>query len=154
MKLLGALIVTLFLMNSAFGVDENFEENKDFFKDVAGELRCPTCTGLSVLESDAGFSVQIKDQVKEQIGSGKSKEDILEFFVERYGPWILREPPKKGFNIIAWLVPVLLLVMGPVAVWAVVWRRRVNITTFGVRSNEDIIEEMQSALAKLKGGAK
>ena len=40
------------------------------FRDVAGELRCPTCTGLSVLDSDAKFSVQIKDEVREQLEKG------------------------------------------------------------------------------------
>ena len=57
----------------AYSADEGFRDNKDFFKDVAGELRCPTCKGLSVLDSDASFSVQIKDQVDEQIKEGKSK---------------------------------------------------------------------------------
>ncbi len=154
MKFIVVYILLLGVAGSATAVNDDFEENKQFFKDVAGELRCPTCTGLSVLESDAGFSIQIKDQVKEQIEAGKSKDDILEFFVERYGPWILREPPKQGFNAIAWIVPILLLVVGPIAVWAFVWRRRVQITTFGVRSNEEIIEEMQFALGRLKGGKK
>src|SRR5689334_3500058 len=88
-------------------------DNDPYFRDVAKELRCPTCTGLSVLESDASFSVQIKDQVKEQIGLGKNKEQIVSYFVDRYGPWILREPPKQGFNLLAWLVPSLLLCLGP-----------------------------------------
>ena len=85
-------ILMLLLLTSSLGysADEGFRDNKEFFKDVAGELRCPTCTGLSVLDSDASFSVQIKDQVDEQIKEGKSKDEILSFFVERYGPWILK----------------------------------------------------------------
>src|SRR5262245_42868447 len=75
------------------------------FKEVAKDLRCPTCTGLSVLESDAEFSIQIKERVAEQVKAGKSREEIVQYFVDRYGPWIMREPPKQGFNLTAWLLP-------------------------------------------------
>lgn len=128
--------------------------NDSSFRDVAKELRCPTCTGLSILESDASFSVQIKDQVREQMELGKSKGQILNFFVERYGPWILREPPKEGFNILAWLIPILLLCLGPILIWLLVWKRRVQANSHGVRSNEKIIAEMQEQLQflKQKGG--
>ncbi len=120
------------------------------FRDVAKELRCPTCTGLSVLESEASFSVQIKDQVREQMQLGKNKEQILNFFTDRYGPWILREPPAKGFSLLAWLVPIALLCLGPLVIWFTVWKRRVHISTHGVRGNEPIIAEMQERLQQLK----
>lgn len=123
-----------------------------YFRDVAKELRCPTCTGLSVLESDASFSVQIKDQVKEQINLGKDKDAIVKYFVDRYGPWILREPPKQGFNLLAWLVPSLLLCLGPIVIWLLVWKRRVPANTQGVRSGEKILLEMQERLQQMKQG--
>ncbi len=126
------------------------EDNSPAFRDVAKELRCPTCTGLSVLESDASFSVQIKDQVHEQMKLGKSKEDIVKYFVERYGPWILREPPKEGFNLLAWAVPIGLLVLGPILIWLLIWRRRVQFNVHGVRSTEALVHEMQERLQAMK----
>ena len=129
------------------------EEQQDAFKAIAGELRCPTCTGLSVLESDAAFSIQIRNIVAEQMQAGKDKQEILDFFEERYGPWILRSPPKKGFNLIAWLVPIAALFLGPFFVWFFVWRKRKVIATFGVRSNDAIISEMEEKLATLRKGA-
>ncbi|MCX6128699.1 MAG: cytochrome c-type biogenesis protein CcmH [Proteobacteria bacterium] len=125
-------------------------DNSIDFREVAKELRCPTCTGLSVLESDASFSLQIKNQVHEQMKMGKSKEDILKYFVERYGPWILREPPKQGFSLLAWLVPVALLCLGPIMIWLLIWRRRVQFNAHGVRSNEALIEEMVEQLRRMK----
>ena len=122
----------------------------DRFRSIADELRCPTCTGLSVLGSDAKFSVQIKDQVKQQMKEGRSRDEILEFFVARYGPWILREPPKKGFGVWAWLIPICILIFGPILIWFFVWRRRIDIETFGARSDNDIIAEMNTALAKMR----
>lgn len=123
------------------------------FRDVAKELRCPTCTGLSVLESDAAFSVQIKDIVKEQVEAGKSKEEILKYFTARFGPWILRSPPVSGFNIWAWAVPVGLLVLGPPLIWFFIWRKRRVVSTLGVRPDETIIREMQERLTHLRASS-
>lgn len=137
------------------------EDRKDLvvdqmqFRDVAGDLRCPTCTGLSVLDSDATFSVQIKNEVKEQLAAGKSRDEILKFFVTRYGPWILRAPPAEGVNALAWVVPISALIVGPIAIWFVLGRRRrVRDVHFG-RSTEVIVEELKRRLqeARAKGGA-
>lgn len=133
---------------------KKYDTNSPVFRDVAKEFRCPTCTGLSVLESDAGFSVQIKEQVQEQINLGKNREQIVDFFVERYGPWILREPPVKGFNAWAWIVPITLLCLGPVLIWLLVWKRRVQADSHGVRSSTVILEEMQQNLQRLKREAR
>lgn len=121
------------------------------YLDTATELRCPTCTGLSVLESDAPFSVQIKNLVKEQVAQGKSKDEILKYFTERYGPWILRSPPKEGFNLVAWGAPIALLIAGPLLVWFFVWRRQqVVVGRQGVRPTEVIVEELEQRLAVLR----
>jgi len=120
------------------------------FRDTAKELRCPTCVGLSVLDSDAPFSVQIKDQVREQMEAGKSHDEIMAFFTERYGPWILRVPPDTGFNILAWIVPIVLLCLGPPAMWFFVWRKRRTVATFGIKSVDVIIREMQTDLARVR----
>jgi cytochrome c-type biogenesis protein CcmH len=122
------------------------------FLDISKDLRCPTCTGLSVLESDAPFSNQIKDIVKEQVQAGKSKDEILKYFTERYGPWILRSPPKEGFNLVAWGLPIAVLLAGPPLIWLLVWRRRRVVATMGVRSTDAILVEMQQGLNALRGG--
>lgn len=129
---------------------KKYDTNNPAFRDVAKEFRCPTCTGLSVLESDAGFSVQIKEQVQEQLNLGKSHDQIVDYFVERYGAWILREPPVKGFNAWAWIIPITLLCLGPVLIWLLVWKRRVKADSHGVRSSTVILEEMQQNLQRLK----
>jgi cytochrome c-type biogenesis protein CcmH/NrfF len=120
------------------------------FRDVAKELRCPTCTGLSVLESDAKFSVQIKELVKEQVEAGKNKSEILQFFTDRYGPWILRSPPKTGFNVLAWGVPIAMMLVGPILIWAFVWRKKRVITALGVRTLEDVVKEMHHKLDEMR----
>ena len=83
-------------------------ENERFevrFKELSNELRCPTCQGLSVKDSEAGFSTSIKGKIRELMKKGKSDEEIMAYFVERYGEWILRAPPVSGFNIVLWVLP-------------------------------------------------
>ena len=125
-------------------------ELQDQFKDIAKDLRCPTCTGISVLESDAEFSVQIKDKVIEQLRQGKSRTDVMAFFVDRYGPWILREPPREGISLMAWIVPIGLMVLGPFGVWFLVWRRRKVTISHRVRSAAEILAQMETELSRLR----
>ena len=127
-----------------------YNNNDPIFRDIAKEFRCPTCTGLSVLESDAGFSVQIKEQVQEQLNLGKDHDQIKEYFTTRYGAWILREPPAKGFNVLAWAIPITLLLVGPILIWLLVWKRHVTTDSHGVRSATAILQEMQQNIQRMK----
>ena len=88
---------------------EQFEEK---FKILSNELRCPTCQGLSVKDSEAGFSTSIKNKIRELMKHGKSDEEIIAYFVERYGEWILRAPPVSGFNIVLWILPGATIITG------------------------------------------
>ena len=90
-------------------------ENEQFevrFKELSNELRCPTCQGLSVKDSEAGFSASIKGKIRELMKHGKSNEEIMAYFVERYGEWILRAPPVSGFNMVLWVLPGAAIVTG------------------------------------------
>lgn len=136
---------------------QDLQVDENTFRDVAGDLRCPTCTGLSVLDSDASFSVQIKNEVKEQLASGKSKDEILSFFTERYGPWILRAPPKEGVHAFAWILPIAALILGPIVIWLTVWSRRGRLHSDEVvaRSVDELVTEMRNKLEtrrKASGG--
>ena len=117
------------------------------YLDISKDLRCPTCTGLSVLDSDAAFSEQIKSQVKKLVSEGKGKQEVLNFFTDRYGPWILRSPPKEGFHLIAWALPLALALLGIILVM-VFWKRpnRDFASSATARSKEEILRELKSKL--------
>lgn len=82
-------------------------EMESRLKDLFNQFRCPTCQGLSVKDSEAGFSVQIRHKIEEMLQSGATDDEIRAYFVERYGEWILRSPPKRGFNLLLWILPAL-----------------------------------------------
>jgi cytochrome c-type biogenesis protein CcmH len=63
---------------------------------IARELRCPVCQGESAAESNSGVAVEMRRLIAEMLKEGKSEEEIKAFFVERYGEWILYEPPRRG----------------------------------------------------------
>lgn len=121
-------------------------EDKALYKELGEELRCPTCTGLSVLQSDIPFSLEIRKSLLDQIEEAKDSDTIMKFFKDRFGLWILRTPPTEGFHWLAWLLPLLFVFLGTLFLWFVFWRRRRETGDFRVRSAEDIVEEFQKRL--------
>ncbi|MFL5348018.1 MAG: cytochrome c-type biogenesis protein CcmH [Hyalangium sp.] len=76
------------------------------------ELRCAVCQGVSIADSPASMARAQLDKVRELVAAGKSDEEITDYFVARYGEWVLLEPPKHDFNLIVWLGPVALILGG------------------------------------------
>jgi cytochrome c-type biogenesis protein CcmH/NrfF len=65
-------------------------------------------------------------EASDRIATGSSDDLVLQSFVQEYGPTVLIEPPKAGFNLLAWIMPVAFPILALIAVWAVVrrWRHR------------------------------
>lgn len=78
---------------------------------IARELRCPVCQGESAAESNSGVAVEMRRIIAEMLEEGKTGEEIKAFFVDRYGEWILYEPPRRGVTLWVWVLPVLGLVL-------------------------------------------
>ena len=68
-------------------------------------VMCPLCPGESIDQSQNPLSVQMRAVVSEKLAAGWTDDQIREFFVERYGPSVLMEPPTEGFGLAAWIVP-------------------------------------------------
>lgn len=68
-------------------------------------LMCPICPGESIDQSQIELANQMKGVVREKLAAGWTDEQVKVFFVERYGPRVLMEPPRSGFYIVAWVVP-------------------------------------------------
>lgn len=81
-------------------------------KRVASRLRCPVCQGESIQDSPAELANQMKQLVREQLASGRSEQQILDYFTQKYGQWILLEPKAEGINLLVYWLPVVFLVLG------------------------------------------
>ena len=81
-------------------------------KTVASELRCPVCQGLSIQDSPSELAQQMRTVVKERLATGQSEQDVKDYFISKYGEWILLEPQAHGFNLLVYALPALLVVGG------------------------------------------
>ncbi|HET7853243.1 MAG TPA: cytochrome c-type biogenesis protein [Candidatus Methylomirabilis sp.] len=114
--------VVMIIAPRAFGAS-SLEED---VRQIAAELRCPVCQGLSVADSPSRMADQMRDLIRERLEAGESPEAVKAYFVERYGEWILLAPRREGFNLLVWILPFLGLAGGAVVLLVVLrrWKRR------------------------------
>lgn len=96
--------------------------------EVAEQLRCPVCVSESVAQSSSPTSIEMRQIIQEQLEQGRSEAEILAFFQDRYGDWILLEPPKRGLHLLVWLLPAVaaLAGLGMLAYYLRRWTRAGN----------------------------
>jgi len=90
--------------------------------DLEDEVMCPTCEGQTLDQSNAPAALRVKAFIRERIRAGDSKSEIKARLVDEFGERILAAPPRRGFNLLAWIVPIAGLVVGAVAVGVAAWR--------------------------------
>ncbi len=76
---------------------------------LAEELRCLTCMGQSIADSQSSFSTDMKREIRGMIVAGKSDKEIIDFMVQRYGDFVLYRPPVKSTTWLLWGGPFVLL---------------------------------------------
>lgn len=91
-------------------------------REVASQLRCPVCQGLSLQDSPSELSQQMRDLVRQQLAAGKTPDEVKQYFVDRYGVWILMEPPKQGFSGLVYVIPLMMLLVGAIVILLAVRR--------------------------------
>lgn len=93
-------------------------------QDVASQLICPVCQGESVASSQATIAQQMRAVIRQQLQEGQSEAQVIQYFKARYGPQIVWTPQWQGFDLVAWLVPIALLLLGVVILFYVLrsWR--------------------------------
>lgn len=79
---------------------------------LSEELRCLTCMGQSIADSQSGFSTDMKREIRTMIQAGKSDREIMDFMVQRYGDFVLYRPPVKTSTWLLWGGPFVLMLAG------------------------------------------
>ena len=79
--------------------------------EISKDLRCTVCQNQPVSESNADLAKDMRAIIREQLKAGKSREDIMAYFVDRYGDYVLLKPRKSGIGAPLWVAPVALLVL-------------------------------------------
>jgi cytochrome c-type biogenesis protein CcmH len=89
--------------------------------ELEGEVMCPTCK-TTLDQSNAPIANRIRQFISARIAAGDTESEIKAKLVAQFGPAILAEPSKHGFNLLAWVLPFVALGVGAVALGLLVWR--------------------------------
>ena len=89
---------------------------------LESEVMCPTCEGQTLDQSQAPSARRVKAFIRERSRAGDTCAAIKAQLVDQFGERILAAPPRRGFNLVAWLLPVAGLLVGAVAVGVAAWR--------------------------------
>ncbi len=82
---------------------------------IAKTLQCPVCQGVSVADSTSELAGQMQMVIRRKLEEGATATDIQGYFVERYGEGVLLEPPRRGWSLVVWAMPVTVLLGGALA---------------------------------------
>jgi cytochrome c-type biogenesis protein CcmH len=93
---------------------------------IASQLRCVVCQNLSVADSPSEMARQMRDLIRERLATGDRPDQVMAYFVQRYGEWVLLAPPARGLNLLLWLAPFGAVAGGLALVLTLTrrWRRR------------------------------
>ena len=114
-RLVAALAAALLLIGAAgqpAAAQTATPVNETVVHDIAAQLRCVVCQNLSVADSPSEMAGQMRTLVRERLAAGDSREQVMQYFVDRYGDWILLAPRRSGFTLIVWLAPIVATVVG------------------------------------------
>jgi cytochrome c-type biogenesis protein CcmH len=103
-------LAVLFFCGLALAQDDAALEKR--VHQLSSELRCLVCQNQTLADSNAPLAVDLRNQVREQLKSGKSERDVVDFLVARYGDFVLYRPPLKATTVLLWAGPFILLAFG------------------------------------------
>lgn len=96
---------------------------------LAAELRCLVCQGQSLADSHSDFAIDLRNEIRSQMKTGSTDQQVVAYFVERYGDFIRYSPPMKSTTVALWFGPALLLVItGTVLIMWIKRRKRLVLT--------------------------
>jgi len=128
--------------------EENVGDLNILAQDIDRKLMCPVCPSETIDQSQTLIAKQMRGIIRQKLNQGENTEDILDYFVDRYGVEILAEPPKSGSHLLVWIVPPIGLVLGSLVL-------AVTILSMRKKNFEDLYESesdnMDKYLLKVDG---
>ncbi len=122
--ILRKIIIIYFFLFFSLHANEDKPELIEIYKN----LRCLICQGQSIADSNSDFASTLKLVVQDQINEGKSKEEIYDFLISKYGEWIVYQPTLSKNNFLLWFLPYLILVIGGLVIFFIIRKSKYNKT--------------------------
>jgi cytochrome c-type biogenesis protein CcmH len=103
---------------------------------ITAELRCLVCQNQTIADSHSGLAEDLRNQVREQLRTGASDKQVVQFMTDRYGDFVLYRPPFKASTALLWIGPMALLAIGLGAL-VLVLRRRAKLAPDRFEPDDD-----------------
>jgi cytochrome c-type biogenesis protein CcmH len=120
--------------------------------DLESELVCPVCE-TTLDQSNAPVAERMKAFIRARIAAGDSAQQIKDELVAQFGPGVLARPPKGGFGLLAWLLPLAALLGGAIAVTLLIrsWARRRSTPAEDAPLDPELDRLVDDELARFDG---
>ena len=127
--------IVLFLMVFGFSVSVKAIDNGPVFEDpvmqskyeqLISEIRCLVCQNQSIKDSNVFLAVDLRNEIRRLLEIGRSESEIKQFLVDRYGDFVLYQPPLNEKTFLIWFSPLLLLLAGGIIIIKII-RKRMNL---------------------------
>lgn len=122
--------------------------------EITAELRCLVCQNQTIADSHAELAVDLKNQVREMVKSGKTEAEVKEYMVHRYGDFVLYRPPVKPQTYLLWTGPFLLLGLGVILLVYNLNKRRRMVTDDDQSLSSEESERLAALLKSEEGESK
>ena len=126
--LLLAALLGLCLAGAAHAAIDTYEfrdeVERERFRSLTAELRCPKCQNQNIADSDAPIATDLRREIYRMLDDGRSDKEIVDFLVMRYGDFVMYRPPLDSRTWLLWYGPFGLLGLGAIALGVLVLRRR------------------------------
>ena len=117
-------------------------------REVSKQLRCVVCQNQSIDDSNAELARDMRLLVRDRMLAGDSNQGVLDYMVDRYGDYVLLEPPFKASTMLLWLGPFILIVLGSLAV-VLYYRKQPKGTQPGSEAGVALSSEERAKLASV-----
>ncbi|MGX2956513.1 cytochrome c-type biogenesis protein [Ursidibacter arcticus] len=105
------ILPTLSIASQQIQQFDNTQQESDY-RALIQELRCPQCQNNNIADSNATIATDMRNKTLELLKQGKSKDEVVNYMVERYGNFVTYDPPITPATIMLWLMPILLILIG------------------------------------------
>ncbi|MDY4388938.1 cytochrome c-type biogenesis protein [Pectobacterium aroidearum] len=144
LSFLGALLLSFSVLASSEVLRFDNDTQEQQFRELTMQLRCPKCQNNSIADSNSMIASDMRQKVYELMQQGQTKEQVVDYMVDRYGYFVTYEPPITPFTILLWLLPALFLAAGG---WMII-RRAHRIKSVKEPMSEQDKKRLQTLLGR------
>ncbi|WP_308566727.1 cytochrome c-type biogenesis protein CcmH [uncultured Haemophilus sp.] len=141
---LTALLFSSVAFSAIDALNFSSSQQESDYHQLTQSLRCPQCQNNNIADSNATIAVDMRGKVFELLKEGKSKNDVVDYMVARYGNFVTYDPPMTASTLVLWIAPLLLVLLGVVFLL-----RRKPKAQSAVKSQDVLTDEDNARLAEL-----